>query len=121
MKQKTLALVLMAAISFASPLAESLATGRVDMLSRFDMGEMGVSIVLLFWWWHLDKVERDYAASRLMNAGVLILAAVVLPIYFVRTRGWKRGGITIAIAAAFVLLTFVLAEAGEWLGNWLRG
>ena len=120
MKQKTLALALMAAISFASPLAESLATGSVEALSRFDLAEMAVSLVLLFWWWHLDKAERDYTASRLMNAGMLVLAGIVLPIYFLRTRGWKGGAKTIAIAAAFVLLTFVLAEAGEWLGNWLR-
>jgi hypothetical protein len=120
MKQKTLALALMAAMSFASPLAESFATGRVETLSTFGLVETGISLVLLFWWYHLDKAERGFSASRLMNAGVLILAAIALPVYFVRTRGWKRGGSTIAIAAAFLLLTLLLAEAGEWLGNWLR-
>lgn len=84
------------------------------------MAGMGISLVLLFWWWHQDKAERDYTSSRLMNAGVLMLAAIVLPIYFLRTRGWKRGGAAIGIGAAFLLLTFMLAEAGEWLGNWLR-
>jgi hypothetical protein len=35
----------------------------------------------------------------------------------VRTRGWRRGARTIALAAAFLLLTFLLGEAGEWLGS----
>ena len=82
--------------------------------------ETVASVVLLFWWYHLDKAEHRYAAGRLMNAGVLVLAVIALPIYFLRTRGWRRGGVTIALAAAFVLLTFVLGEAGEGLGTWLR-
>jgi hypothetical protein len=120
MKPKTLALVLLAALSFASPLVESLATGRVEMLSTYGLVETVASVVLLFWWYHLDKDEHRYAAGRLMNAGVLVLAVIALPIYFLRTRGWRRGGVTIALAAAFVLLTFVLGEAGEGLGTWLR-
>src|SRR3954462_3940001 len=121
MNTKTLALSLMAAISFASPLAESLATGRVETLSTFGLVETGISVVLLFWWYHLDKAERDFTASRLMNAGVLVFAVIALPVYFVRPRGWKRGTVTIGIAAGFLLATFVLGEAGEWLGTRLRG
>ncbi len=120
MKPKTLALVLMAATSFASPLAESLANGRVESFSTFGLVETGVSVVLLFWWYHLDKAERDYTAGRLMNAGVLIAAALALPIYFVRSRGWRRGGIVTGRAAVFLLGCFLLGELGEWLGTSLR-
>jgi hypothetical protein len=120
MKQKTLALALMAAVSFVSPLVESFATGGVEMMSSHGLVETAISIVLLFWWYHVDKDERDYTAGRLMNAGVLVLAAVALPIYFVRSRGWRRGSVTIALAASFVLATFGLGAAGEWLGGWLR-
>ena len=120
MKAKTVALVVMAAISFACPLAESLVTGRVETLSTFGLVETGLSVVALFWWYHLDKAEREYAAGRLMNAGVLVAAVIALPIYFVRTRGWKRGGITIALAGVFLLFTFLLGTAGEWLGERLR-
>ena len=120
MQPKTLALVLLAALSFASPLVEMLVTGRVELLSSFGLVETLASIVLLFWWYHLDKAEHGYAAGRLMNAAVLVLAVIALPIYFVRTRGWKRGGVTIALAGAFLLITVVLGEAGEALGTWLR-
>jgi len=120
MHRKTLALVLLAAVSFASPLVERLATGRVEAFSTFGLGSTLVSIVLLFWWYHLDKAERGYTAGRLMNAGVLVAAVIALPIYFLRSRGWKRGGTTILLAAAFLLVTFLLEESGEWLGGRLR-
>jgi hypothetical protein len=121
MHAKTAALVLLAALSFASPLAETLATGRVEMLGPFGLAETLVSLVLLFWWYHLDKAEQGYAAGRLMNAGVLVAAVIALPIYFVRSRGWKDGGIATLVAAAFLALTFLLGETGEWLGALMRG
>ena len=120
MPPKMLALVLLALLSFTSPLAEMLVTGRVEMLSSFGLAETLASIVLLFWWYHLDKAEHRYEAGRLMNAGVLVLAAIALPVYFVRSRGWKRGGIAIGLAGAFLVLTYLLGEAGEWLGSGWR-
>jgi hypothetical protein len=70
----------------------------------------------VFWWYHLDKAEHHYQAGKLMNAGVLILAAVALPIYIIRSRGWKRGAKAIGIALLFLGATFVLGELGERLG-----
>jgi hypothetical protein len=121
MKPKTLALVLIAAVEFASPLVESVATGRVSTVSPFALAGLALEVVLLFGWYHMDKEEHGYAAGRLMNGGVLLVAVVALPIYFVRTRGWRGGGRAMALAAAFVLLTFLLGEAGEWLGARLAG
>jgi hypothetical protein len=48
-----------------------------------------------------------------MNAGVIALAVVALPIYFVRSRGWKRGSLFTLMFAAAVGVTLVL----EWLGE----
>ena len=117
MKPKTLALVLIAAIEFASPLVEKVATGGVSMTSGFGLAALAAEVVLLFWWYHVDKKEHGYRAGPLMNGGMLFMAAVALPIYFVRTRGWRRGGRAIALAAAFLALTLLLGEAGEWLGG----
>ena len=116
MRPKTLALTVLAALSFASPALERAVTGRVELLSTFGLVETAVLLVVLFWWFHLDKAEHGHQAGKLMNAGVLVLAAVALPIYFIRSRGWKRGALTIALAAAFLGATFVLAELGERLG-----
>ena len=113
---KNLALIVLALLSFASPALERVVTGRVELLSSFGMAETLLSLVVLFWWFHLDKAERNYRAGRLMNAGVLVLAALALPIYFICSRGWRRGVIAIGVALLFLAGTLVLAELGERLG-----
>jgi hypothetical protein len=113
---KTAALVTLAAISFVMPALERSMTGHVEMLSTYGLVETALSLIALFWWFHLDKAEQNYRAGKLMNAGVLIFAAIALPIYFVRSRGWKRGGIAILWALLFLGVMFALEESGEWLG-----
>jgi hypothetical protein len=107
---------LLALLSFASPLLEVLATGRVETFGSFGLAETIISLVVLFWWYHLDKAEQHYSAGKLMNAGMLLVAAVALPIYFIRSRGWKRGARAIGVAALFVAGTLALSELGERLG-----
>jgi hypothetical protein len=52
-----------------------------------------------------------------MNAGILVLAIVAFPIYFVRTRGWKRGAMATLLAAGFFAILLGLGELGEWIGE----
>jgi hypothetical protein len=118
-RPKTLALVMLGVLSFVAPLAERWATGRVDPFSSYGLAEMALSLVILFWWYHIDKAEHAYRAGKLMNAGVLLLAVIALPVYFIRSRGWQRGARTTAAAIVFLGLTLILGEAGEWLGAWL--
>jgi len=113
---KAAALVTMAALSFICPAIERAMTGRVELLSGYGLAETGLTLIALFWWFHLDKAEHNYRAGKLMNAGVLIFAAIALPIYFIRSRGWKRGALAIGLALLFVCAMFALEEAGEWLG-----
>ena len=107
-------------MSFAGPLVEVLATGHVEDFGRFDMIETFVGVALVFWWYHADKRSRRYEAGPLMNGGVIVVAIVALPIYFVRSRGWRRGGIATLLAVGFFLLTLALGNAGEWAGMQLR-
>src|SRR5213594_1553449 len=109
-RPKNLALIVLALLSFASPALERTVTGRVELLSNFGLAETLLSLVVLFWWFHLDKAEHGYRAGKLMNAGVLVLAALALPIYFIRSRGWKRGAMAIGVALLFLAGTFVLGE-----------
>ena len=113
---KTAALLAMAALSFICPTIERAMTGRVELLSSYGLAETALTLVALFWWFHLDKAEHHYHAGKLMNAGVLIFAAIALPIYLIRSRGWKRGGSAIGLALVFLCAMFALEEAGEWLG-----
>jgi hypothetical protein len=115
-RPKALALIMLAVLSFIAPLAERWATGRVEPFSGYGLAEMALSLVILFWWYHVDKAEHAYQAGKLMNAGVLLLAVVALPVYFIRSRGWQRGIRTTALALLFLGVTLALGEAGEWLG-----
>jgi len=115
-RAKAVALIALAVISLASPTLEMTLTGRVEMFSTYGLLETAVSLVVLFWWYHLDKADHSYQAGKLMNSGVLLLAVIALPIYFVRSRGWKRGGRAIVLAALFLGATLLLSELGERLG-----
>ena len=99
---------------------EAFVTGRVDDFGRFGMVETFVAIALIFWWYHVDRRSRGYQAGPLMNGGVIVAAIIALPIYFVRSRGWKRGALTTLVALAVFAVTLGLGEAGEWLGMRLR-
>jgi hypothetical protein len=116
-RPKRLALIILAVLSFLAPLVERWATGRVDPFSSYGLAEMALSLVVLFWWYHLDKAEHAYHAGKLMNAGVLLVAVVALPVYFIRSRGWKRGAQAIVVAALAFALLYGLGEAGEYLAS----
>ena len=116
-RPKTIALALLGVVSLVGPFVEMLATGQVEALSKFDLATTVVSIPLIFWWYHVDKREHDYQAGPLMNVGIVAVAIVALPIYFVRTRGWKRGALATALALAVFLVLLGLSELGEWIGG----
>jgi hypothetical protein len=120
-KQKTLALGLLAAVSLLGPMAERIVTGRVDDFSTYAIVDTLISLVLIFWWYHADKAARGYRAGKLMNAGMLVMVVIAMPVYLVRSRGWKRGAVAIALAAAFLGLMLLLEAAGEQVGAWLAG
>jgi len=114
---KTIALILLGVVSLIGPFVEMVTTGQVEALSKFDLATTIVSIPLIFWWYHVDKREHDYQAGPLMNGGIVAVAIVALPIYFVRTRGWKRGAVATLLALGIFALLLGLSELGEWLGT----
>lgn len=107
-------------MSLAGPLVEVLATGRVEDFGRFEMAETFVAIALIYWWYHADKRSCGYSAGPLMNAGVIVAAIIALPVYFVRSRGWKRGALATVAALVALGITLALGEIGEWVGGALR-
>ncbi len=117
MNHKAWALAILAAISLLGPVLEMLVTGRIEEYGNFAMAEVFVSIAPIYWWYYVDKNETRYRAGPLMNAGVIALAIVALPIYFVRSRGWKRGSLFTLMLAAAVGVTFLLEWLGEEIGN----
>ena len=116
-REKILALGLLAAVSLLGPMTERIVTGRVDDLSTWAIVDTLISLILIFWWYHLDKNERGYRAGKLMNAGMLVMVVIAMPVYLVRSRGWKKGGVAVGLAALFLGLMLLLEYAGDSLGG----
>ena len=120
-RTKLYALALLAAITLATPIVETLMTGRVEPFSNFDLGGSFLSLLPIYWWYHLDKDETGYRAGPVLNVGVAALAIVALPVYFVRSRGWKRGGIIYLYALGAVGVLYLLETLGEFIGEAIAG
>lgn len=116
MRGKAAALSLLAAVSFLGPMTERIATGTVEDFSAYAAVETLVQLVLIFTWYHLDKAERSYPAGKLMNAAILVVAMIAIPVYLVRSRGWQQGTLAIAVATVFVGALYVLERLGEQFG-----
>src|SRR5947207_275493 len=116
-RAKLYALAVLAAASLIAPVLEVFFTGRVEPLSVFGIAETLVGLTAIYWWYHLDKAERQYHAGPLMNVGVVALTIIALPIYFIRSRGWKRGLAATGVAVAIFGVTYALEMLGEWIGS----
>ena len=114
---KVYALAPLAAISLLSPLIEVVATGTIDPYGKFGMAEIFLSIAPIYWWYYVDKAQMNFRAGPIQNAGVIAFAIVALPIYFVRSRGWKRGSFFILMMAIALAISYALDEAGEAIGT----
>ncbi len=117
MRSKVVALALLAAVSFLGPFLEMLVAGHIEPYGKWELGETLLALVLIFWWYHIDKAEHGYRAGPLMNGGMLLAVVVAMPIYFVRSRGWKRGAQATLVAAVVFGVLYGLGEAGEYLGS----
>jgi hypothetical protein len=116
-RAKLYALALLAFAAFLFPMLERALTGRVELLSGFGVAETLVGLAAIYWWYHVDKAERQYRAGPLMNGGMVALTIVAMPIYFVRSRGWKHGLTATAVAIAVYAVTLGLETLGERLGS----
>lgn len=117
MRSKILALGLLGLVSFFGPFLEMLFTGRVESYGGWEIGETLVALALVFWWYHVDKAEHGYRAGPLMNGGMLLVMVIAMPVYLIRSRGWKRGIVASLIAAVLGGVSLGLGEAGEALAS----
>ena len=120
-KPKIIALALLAALTLAVPAVEGALTGGSESYNAWDIAGSFLALLPLYWWYHLDKAERDYRAGPLMNVGMVGAVIVALPIYLVRSRGWKNGVRANAVAAVGLAALYLLEWLGEALGKALFG
>jgi len=118
--KKLYALGLLALISFCGAVLEAVLTGGVEPFGKFELVESLLSLGPLYWWYYLDKEERRFTAGVVQNLAIIGVAAIGLPIYFIRSRGWKDGAIVTAQAFGFWALLVGLGWLGELLGAALR-
>ena len=45
-----------------------------------------LGLAVLFWWLHEDSPRHNFRRSPLLNIGIVAIAIVFVPIYFVRSR-----------------------------------
>lgn len=69
-------------------------------------------VVLVYWWFHADTAEQNYQPSWLLRGGIIFLAIVAVPVYLVRSRGGRQGGVALLKMFAFLMLWFALVVAG---------
>jgi hypothetical protein len=117
MRVKVYALAILAVISLVVPMLEMVMTGKVEELGTFALVQNLLSIPPIFWWYHVDKAQKGYRAGPLMNVGVVAVAILALPVYFIRSRGWKRGSFSIVKGIVVVAAITLLGMLGEWIGK----
>src|SRR5882724_7172548 len=118
---KIYALAILAIISLLGPMLEMVVTGRVESFSNFDLAETFLSLAPIYWWYYVDKEQRQFRAGPLLNVGVIALAIIALPVYFIRSRGWKRGGVICLYALGVVGVLYLLETLGEFIGEAIAG
>jgi len=67
---------------------------------------------LTFAWVHFDSLGRPYRPSLLLKLGVVLLAAVALPWYLVRSRAGRARWAALARLAGFFVLLVIAATLG---------
>ena len=104
----------LAAIAAAMGVRDALAGEAVNsIMLMIDLGLLVAFIALIFVWMHVDSTEKGFRRSPLLNAGVLALPLVFLPVYLARSR--PQGSRLKAVFASFaflVLLLFIAATFG---------
>ena len=75
------------------------------------LASMAIMALLIFFWYRLDSQQVGYRRSPWLDIGVVGIAIVALPYYFIRSRGAKKGiictGLLLLMYAASVLLAMI--------------
>lgn len=85
-----------------------------QMYPQSDLWFMPVFVFLIFLWYRLDSNERSYKRSPWLSVSVVAIAAIGLPYYLFRTRGFKRGLIAVVLALLVLLANAVMGIVGQY-------
>ena len=107
MRRKNVILLVLALISFLAGAVNQYFYPGVDF-PKSDIPFIFLSLFLLFYWYHLDAIQHSYRRSVFLNISVILIAALAMPYYLFRSRGFKKGFIaTIGFFALIVLFSYI--------------
>jgi hypothetical protein len=69
-------------------------------------------VFLIFLWYRIDADQRGFQRSTLLNVGIVMIAAVAVPYYLIRSRGWQEGPAAVLKALLVFLGSIVLSSLG---------
>lgn len=112
MNRKPLILLLLALASFVAGVLGQYFWPDAPV-SPADLGFAVVGAFLIFAWYHADARQRGYRRPMWLNVGVIALAIVAMPYYFLRTRGFARGLLASVLGLLVVAGTSIATGLGK--------
>jgi len=112
--RKAQILMTFAAVSFlsgANPMIEMAA----ETARSIELGLLFLMVFLIFQWYRIDAEEHHYPRTMFLNFSIVLVAAVAVPYYLLRSRGWQRGQLSLMKAIAVFLGSIVLSAFGASL------
>src|SRR5688500_15146525 len=118
MKAKHRALLMLGLVSLLVPMGEVLVLRRpAEPWSIYTIVYALLTTYAIYWWYAIDKRERNFRAGAIQNIGVVFLSIVAVPVYLFRSRGFKGGALGTLCVLAIAVVMGVLAYLGESLGR----
>jgi hypothetical protein len=118
MREKLRPLAMLVAVSFLLPLCEVVVLRRaLEPFDRASLIDAFLMIYAVYWWYVLDRKERNFRTGTFQNMGVILFAPLGLLIYFLRSRGFVKGFAASVVALAIFIGTGVLGHVGEQIGQ----
>lgn len=103
-----------AAVSFISG-ANPVVAMSADMVKAIELALVFAMVFLIFLWYRIDADERGFQRSTLLNVAIVMVAAIAVPYYLIRSRGWQEGQLAVLKALVVFLGSIVLSTIGAML------
>ena len=113
-QQKTQLLWAFGVVSFVSG-AHAASAAVSEMAQAIDLGLVFAMISLIFLWYRIDADQYGFKRTVFMNVSIVMVAAIAVPYYLIRSRGWQHGQIAVLKAVLVFLGSIALSALGGML------
>ena len=113
-RQKTQVLRAFGVVSFVSG-AHAASAAVSEMARAIDLGLVFAMISLIFLWYRIDADQYGFKRTVFMNISIVMVAAIAVPYYLIRSRGWQHGQIAVLKAVLVFLGSIALSALGGML------